>query len=163
MNDTNPRRPSLPPRPATRLLPALGVVACAALVALGSMPASAQRRARRIPMEGTPVAWTLFIAARDGSPQRGVVTDTAGAIELPGTPYTCRYGAPSRVAMGGGNWSETRSLECQFGTTIVSTSGFCQVSGSAWGARAAVLYLAEEGATERVQVTLDCAVQPASR
>ena len=41
---------------------------------------------------------------------------------------------------------------------MVSTSGFCQISGPSWGARAAVLSLGTRAAQSRVQVTLDCSV-----
>lgn len=154
--------PRTPPSPRLLAL-ALALGVPLALVTAGPMAATAQRRPRAIPMQGTTVQWSLFVSGRDGDPSRTVVTSETGGVTIAGTPYECRYGAPSRNAMGGGNWSETRTLECQIGTTVVSTSGFCQVSGASWGARAAVLYLAEQGDTERVQVTLDCAVQPAAR
>lgn len=142
---------------------ACGALAIVTLVALGTSGADAQRRRRprNIPLEGTPVEWTLFVSPHGGTAaQRTTITSEAGAIAIPETTYQCRYGAPNRVAISTENWSETRALECQVGTTIVSTSGFCQVSGSSWGPRAAVLYLSEVGDTERIQVSIDCAVRP---
>lgn len=150
------------------LLPSVTAVASATAIALltgialhtGSVDAQRRRRPQGIPMEGTPVEWTLFVSPHGGTPaQRQTLSADAGVISLPERPYSCRYGAPNRVAISTENWSETRTLECQIGSTILSTNGFCQVSGASWGPRAAVLYVAEVGDTERVQVSLDCAVR----
>lgn len=152
----------------TRLIVLSGALAApvlaAALAAHLGAPAEVgaqRRRPRNIPLEGTPVEWTLFVSPHGSTPaQRGVISADAGVIAIADTTYQCRYGAPNRVAISTQNWSETRALECQIGTTIVSTSGFCQVSGASWGPRAGVLYLSEVGDTERIQVSLDCAVRP---
>jgi hypothetical protein len=132
---------------------------------LASTPGEAQRRRRprNIPVEGTTIEWTVFVSAHGASPSsRGAISPSAGTISIPETPYHCAFGAPNRQSLGGVNWSETRALECTVGTTVISTNAFCQISGADWGPRAAVLYLSETGATERVQITLDCAVQPPS-
>jgi hypothetical protein len=150
-----------PSRFALPLLLLAGVVALASLASTGSVDAQRRRRPRNIPMAGTPVVWTLFVSPHGTTPaQRGPVGAEAGLVTIPETPYQCRYSAPNRAAISAENWSETRSLECQFGTTIVSTSGFCQVAGPSWGPRAAVLYLSEAGGADRVEVSIDCAVQP---
>jgi len=131
---------------------------------LSSTPGEAQRRRRprNIPVEGTTIEWTVFVSAHGASPSsRGAISASQGSVIIPETPYHCTFGAPNRQSLGGVNWSETRSLECTVGTTVISTNAFCQISGADWGPRAAVLYLNEVGATERVQITLDCAVQPA--
>lgn len=126
--------------------------------------AQRRRRPRNIPFEGTVVQWSLFVSAHGPVPaQRTTIDAQPSGISIPETSYTCSYGAPNRVAVNATTWSETRFVECRFGSTVVSTSGFCQVSGTSWGPRAAVLYLAEEGATERLQVTLDCTVTPPAR
>lgn len=154
--------------PLARSLAALAPLAVAvaglALLASTQAPVAAQRRrAPALPFEGTTVEWTLFVSPHGESPsQRSVIGATSASVPLEGTSYACSYGAPNRVAIDAQHWSETRNLECTFGTTHVSTSGFCQVSEGTWGPRAAVLYLAEEGATERIQVTLDCAVRAAT-
>ena len=131
---------------------------------LSSAPGEAQRRRRprNIPVEGTTIEWTVFVSAHGASPSsRGTISASAGSVIIPETPYHCAFGAPNRQSLGGVNWSETRSLDCTVGNTVVSTNAFCQISGADWGPRAAVLYLSEVGGTERVQITLDCAVQPA--
>ena len=142
------------------------VSAVVGLVLLSSStPGEAQRRRRprNIPVEGTTIEWTVFVSAHGASPSsRGAISAEAGAISIPETPYRCTFGVPSRQSLGGANWSETRALECTVGTTVISTNAFCQISGADWGPRAAVLYLSETGATERLQITLDCAVQPPS-
>lgn len=139
-------------------------LALSALAGSSEVDAQRRRRPQNIPIVGTTIEWTLFVSPHGATPaQRGAVGTDAGIITIPETAYQCRYGAPSRVAISAENWSETRTLECQIGTTIVSTNGFCQVSGASWGPRAAVLYLSELDATERVQVTLDCVVQPPTR
>ena len=140
---------------------ALALVVVAALS--NSVDAQRRRRPHNIPLEGTPVEWTLFVSPHGAAAaQRTAITSEAGAVTIADTTYQCRYGAPNRVAISTTNWSETRTLECQVGTTLVSTSGFCQVSGESWGPRAAVLYLSEVGDTERIQVSIDCAVRPPS-
>ena len=138
--------------------------ALASLASTGHVDAQRRRaRPRNIPMAGTPVEWTLFVSPHGTTPpQRGPIPAEAGSVTIPETPYQCRYTAPNRVAISAENWSETRTLECQFGTSIVSTSGFCQVAGPSWGPRAAVLYLSEAGGAERVEVSIDCAVRPPS-
>ncbi len=150
----------------TRLLQLLALTGALVVVALaafgsGTVDAQRRRRPRNIPLEGTPVEWTLFVSPHGATgAQRTTLTAEAGAVAIPETSYQCRYGAPNRVAISTENWSETRTLECQFGTTIISTSGFCQVSGASWGPRAAVLSLSEVSDTERIQVSIDCAVRP---
>ncbi|GAB4216020.1 MAG: hypothetical protein OHK0013_42100 [Sandaracinaceae bacterium] len=141
------------------LLATLGLV-----LAAGPIADAQRRRPRSIPFEGTQVQWSLFVSAHGSLPsQRTPIGAESSAIPIPETTYVCSYGAPNRVAVNPTNWSETRFVECRFGSTVVSTSGFCQVSGASWGPHAAVLYLAEEGATERLQLTLDCTVTPPSR
>lgn len=151
-----------PPRIALPLVLVAGAaVVLAALASTGSVDAQRRRRPRNIPMAGTPVEWTLFVSPHGATPaQRGPIGADAGLVTIPETTYQCRYSAPNRVAISAENWSETRTLECQFGTSIVSTSGFCQVAGPSWGPRAAVLYLSEAGGAERVEVSIDCAVRP---
>jgi len=132
-----------------------------ALIGTGAVDAQRRRRPRNIPFAGTPVEWTLFVSPHGTTPaHRAPITPEAASIPIPETTYQCSYSAPNRVAISAENWSETRTIECRFGTTTVSAAGFCQVSGASWGPRAAVLYLSEEGATERVEVSIDCAVRP---
>jgi hypothetical protein len=140
------------------------LVTLALVLSAGSLAGAQRRRPRNIPFEGTVVQWSLFVSAHGAEPaRRAPIGQEPGTIPLAETRYACSYGAPSRVAISTTSWSETRFVECRFGSTVVSTSGFCQVSGASWGPRAAVLYLAEEGATERLQVTLDCTVTPPPR
>lgn len=137
------------------------ILVASALVASSTVDAQRRRRPRNIPFAGTPVEWTLFVSPHGTTPAlRTPITAEPGSVPLPETPYQCSFGAPNRVAISAENWSETRSIECRFGTTIVSASGFCQVSGASWGPRAAVLGLTEEGSTERLEVSIDCAVRP---
>ena len=158
-----PRAPSLPAIvTSTVLVSGLAISVLAATVLMGSgADAQRRRRPRNIPFQGTTVEWTLFVSPHGSTPaQRGAVTAEPGVVAIAETAYACRYGAPNRVAISAENWSETRTLECQIGSTIISTSGFCQVSGPSWGPRAAVLYLSEAGSTERLEVSIDCAVRP---
>ncbi len=141
----------------------LTVVLGVALLASPLADAQRRRRPRNIPFEGTTVEWSLFVSAHGTTPaNRAPLTAEAGSVPIAETSYRCGYTAPNRVAISAQNWSETRTLECRFGSTVVSTSGFCQVSGTSWGPRAAVLSLGEEGSTERVELSIDCAVRPPS-
>lgn len=134
------------------------------LVALGST-ALAQTRGRRsrepaaIPADAA-IQWTLFVSAYEDTPaRRAATTAEPGTIDVPLAGWQCRYSAPHRAQLNGTNWSEMRTLECTHGTAIVSTTGFCQISGTSWGARAAVLSLGTGTAESRATITLDCAVQ----
>jgi hypothetical protein len=145
---------------AAPLAATVALVTCAAVLGAPLAEAQRRRRPRNIPFEGTVVQWSLFVSPHGSIPaQRAPITGEASRIPIPETSYDCSYGAPNRIAISAQNWSETRTLECRFGTTVVSTSGFCQVSGTSWGPRAAVLYLTEGDATERLEVSIDCAVQ----
>ena len=105
------------------------------------------------------VTWTVFVSAYgEHSAQRQTATAEAGSIELPGVPWSCTYSTPNRAQLNATNWSEVRTLECTRGEAVVSTTGFCQIAGPSWGARAAVLSLGGPAGTTRVSVTLDCAV-----
>lgn len=152
--------PTRPSRTAVFLVLSLGALA----TLVGSGVDAQRRRPRNIPFAGTPVEWTLFVSPHGSAPaQRGPIGADAGAVAIQESAYQCRYSAPSRVAISTEHWSETRSLECQFGTTLVSTRGFCQVAGPSWGPRAAVLYLGEVDGAERIEVSMDCAVRPPAR
>lgn len=117
---------------------------------------------RPIPMGGTVIDWSVFVSAYGDLPssRTTIAAETATPIALPAaTGWSCTVGTPTRAAVDGEHWSEVRTLECQRGDAILSTTGFCQVVGSSWGARAAVLSLGSIGAAERIQVTVDCAVR----
>lgn len=138
------------------------LVMLVALVALGSVGVSAQRRPRTpppVPADAT-VQWTVFVSAFADQPSRRTVASAEPApIPLPIAGWQCTYSAPNRAQLDGSNWSEMRTLECTHGDAIVSTTGFCQIAGASWGARAGVLSLGTGAAEGRVTVTLDCAVQ----
>lgn len=107
-----------------------------------------------------PVTWTLFVSATGSNPaRRETISAREDHFDLPLNAWSCRYGVPNRARVDSLNWSETRSLECVRGDSVVSTTGFCQVSGSSWGARAAVLSLGTVDSPSRLSVSLDCEVE----
>lgn len=106
------------------------------------------------------IEWTTFVAAyRDASSSRTVVPATEAPVVVPDPEWTCRVNAPVRARLNETTWSEVRQLECSRAGTVVSTSGFCQVVGGTWGARAAVLSLGTTGGADRLAITLDCEVR----
>lgn len=153
--------------PVSRLLPA--TIAATLAVALSSLAfapsAPAQRRERRtppaermVPPDAT-VQWTVFVSAYGDHPaQRTVATAEPAAIPVPIAGWQCTHSAPTRARLNDTNWSEVRTLECTHGDAVVSTTGFCQIAGASWGARAGVLALGARTDASRVTVTLDCAV-----
>ena len=145
-------------RPAALALAALALASSIAL-------ASAQRRERTRDRQPPPVPadaavqWTVFVSAYgDQAARRTVASAEPASIPLPIAGWQCTYSAPNRAQVDGTNWSEMRTLECTHGDAVVSTTGFCQVAGASWGARAGVLSLGTSAAESRVTVTLDCAV-----
>jgi hypothetical protein len=125
--------------------------------------ADAQRRPRTpppVPYDAT-VQWTVFVAALGSVPaHRAMLTPEPGSMPIPLEGWQCTYSAPNRARLDDTNWSEVRTLECARGDALVSTTGFCQIAGPSWGARAGVLSLGVRNAPSRVQVTLDCSVVP---
>ena len=145
------------------------VAIAAALTALSLVllapSAPAQRRERRAPAAervvpaDAAVQWTVFVSAYGDQPaQRTVASAEPAAIPMPIAGWQCTHSAPTRARLNDTNWSEVRTLECSHGDAVVSTTGFCQVSGASWGARAGVLALRAPSDASRVTVTLDCAV-----
>lgn len=111
-------------------------------------------------MEATIVEWTAFVAAyRDAGASRTTVPSEASPLAVPDAEWTCEVGAPVRARLNDTTWSEVRQVECARAGTVVATSGFCQVVGSTWGARAAVLTLGAASGPDRLQITLDCEVR----
>lgn len=140
------------------------------LVVLGAGVAAAQGGHRRtpptppprpIPMAGTVIDWSVFVSAYgEASSSRTPIPDAATPVTLPAEAgWTCSVGAPTRAAVDSDHWSEVRNLECERGDARVSTTGFCQIAGPSWGARAGVLSLGSAGAAERLQLTVDCVVR----
>jgi hypothetical protein len=134
-----------------------------ALLALAGA-ASAQRRHRDppppppVPYDAV-VQWTVFVSAYgDQAARRTVASAEPGSIPIPMEGWQCTYSAPTRARVNDTNWSEVRTLECTRGDALISTTGFCQIAGPSWGARAGVLSLGALGNPSRVQVTLDCSV-----
>ena len=106
------------------------------------------------------MAWSTFVAAyRDVPAARAEVAAGASPVAVPDTDWTCQVDAPVRARLDDTTWSEVRRLECTRAGTVVATSGFCQVVGGTWGARAAVLTLGTATSPDRLQVTLDCEVR----
>ncbi|MDQ3035693.1 MAG: hypothetical protein M3Y87_25025 [Myxococcota bacterium] len=127
--------------------------------------ATAQRRDRTRDREPPPVPadasvqWTVFVSAfGEHAARRTVASAEPASIPLPIAGWQCTYSAPNRAQVDASNWSEMRTLACRHGDAIVSTTGFCQVAGASWGARAGVLSLGTDAAESRVTVTLDCSV-----
>lgn len=113
-----------------------------------------------ISMEATAIEWTTFVAAyRDAAASRTVVPSAVTVVSVPDPEWTCQVDAPVRARLNETTWSEVRQIECTRAGTVVATSGFCQVVGGTWGARAAVLTLGAAGAPDRLQITLDCEVR----
>ena len=114
-----------------------------------------------IPMAGTIIDWSVFVSAfGEASSHRSPVEATATPVTLPAeTGWACSVSVPTRAAVDGDHWSEVRTLECRRGDAILSTTGFCQIAGPSWGARAALLSLGSTTVSERVQVTVDCTVR----
>ncbi len=139
------------------------VTSCVLLSALGSTVFAQTRERRRrepaaIPMDAT-IQWTVFVSAYEDTPARRTnVATEPGTIGVPIAGWQCRYSAPNRAQLDGTNWSEMRTLECTHGNAVVSTTGFCQIAGASWGARAAMLSLGSTAADSRATVTLDCAM-----
>lgn len=151
----------------THVLRSLSLVLLVALLVAALAPwAEAQRRRRAppiIPMEGTEIEWTVFVAAYGTeAARRTTIEPAAGNVELPGAEWSCAYTVPNRARLNETNWSEVRTLECRRADAVVSTTGFCQIAGDSWGARAAVLSLGTAAATTRLQITLDCAIRTAA-
>jgi hypothetical protein len=160
--------PSPRPRLASLALSllALCVLAIGALTTAGTGASAQGGGARRggrgapraVPPDAT-VTWTVFVSAHGDTPsRRSVAGAEPGEIAVPVEGWSCRYGPPTRAQLDDTNWSEVRTLECTHGEGIVSTTGFCQIAGASWGARAGVLALGGRNEPSRVTVTLDCAV-----
>ncbi len=117
--------------------------------------------ARAIPMTGTVIDWSVFVSAFGEAPSsRTPITGAATPISLPSeTGWSCSVGTPTRAAVDSEHWSEVRTLECRRGDAILSTTGFCQIAQTSWGARAAVLSLGSTSVDERIQLTVDCIVR----
>jgi hypothetical protein len=137
-----------------------------ALIALAGSAAAQPRRphppaARAIPMEGTSIEWSAFVSAYGDAPSsRTPITASATPLVLPAEAgWSCSVAAPTRAAVDSDHWSEVRTLECRRGDAVLSTTGFCQIIGTSWGARAAVLSLGSTATDERVQITVDCVVR----
>ncbi|UJR78858.1 hypothetical protein [Sandaracinus amylolyticus] len=152
------------PRPSAALVRTL-LLSVIAVIALAPSAAPAQRRPRGgraaervVPADAT-VQWTVFVSAHGDQPARRTTASAEpGTIEVPMPGWQCTYSAPNRAQLNETNWSEVRTLECTHGDAVVSTTGFCQISGASWGARAGVLALGSRTDASRVTVTLDCAV-----
>jgi hypothetical protein len=152
----------MPPFRRPLPLAALVLVALALLAGI----ASAQRRRREPPppppieMDSATVTWSLFVSAYGESPSSRTAIDApaAGPIPVPVTGWSCVYGAANRARLNDTTWSEVRTIECTHGTDVVSTSGFCQVIGPNWGARAGTLSLGSTTSASRLNITLDCEV-----
>jgi hypothetical protein len=135
-------------------------------LALASGLASAQRRRREpappppIEMESATVTWSLFVSAYGESPSSRIAIDapTSGPIPVPLGGWSCTYGPASRARLDDTTWTELRTIDCTRGSDVVSTSGFCQVVGASWGARAAMLSLGATSSSSRLNLTLDCEV-----
>ncbi len=141
----------------------LSALALAAIVLSAWGVADAQRRRRDPPPvpADARIQWTLIVSAYDDHPAtRSEVSSEPGRVTLPMSEWTCTYGAPNRASLDATNWSEMRALECRHGDGVVSTTGFCQIAGASWGARAGVLSLGVGASPSRVTLTLDCAVLP---
>jgi hypothetical protein len=143
------------------LLLALGLAATAAAQGGRHTPRPPLGHATTIPMAGTAIEWTVFVSSYGDAPShRSPVPATATPVTLPDAAgWACSVGAPTRAAVDADHWSEVRTLECRRGDAILSTTGFCQIASSSWGARAAVLSLGSTAVDERVQVTVDCTVR----
>jgi hypothetical protein len=119
---------------------------------------AATARARAVPADAA-VQWTAFVSSYGTTAARRMtISAEAGAIPLPMPSWQCTYSTPTRANLDAVNWSEVRTLECTHGDAVVSTTGFCQIAGASWGARAGVLALGAGASTARVTVTLDCSV-----
>ena len=146
------------------LLIAATVTTVVAGIVCAQGAASAQRGRRRPPEPpavpyDAAVQWTVFVSAHgDQAARRTVASAEPGSIPVPMEGWQCTYSAPTRAQVNATNWSEVRTLECSRGDAIVSTTGFCQIAGPSWGARAGVLSLGARGDASRVQVTVDCSV-----
>lgn len=159
--------PSVRPTMRARWI-TLAVVLAALVAGLASAPPTSAQggsRGRRRAAEPPPVPydaavqWTVFVSAHgDQAARRTVASAEPGSILVPMEGWQCTYSAPTRAQVNATNWSEVRTLECSRGDAIVSTTGFCQISGASWGARAGVLSLGARGDASRVQVTVDCSV-----
>ncbi len=144
----------------------LSMLACTALAG-GAAAQGGHRRTPAppppavIPMTGTVIDWSVFVSAYGELPSsRATIPEAATAVVLPEvTGWSCTVGVPTRAAVDTEHWSEVRTLECRRGDAILSTTGFCQIVGASWGARAAVLSLGSTATEERVQLTVDCAVR----
>lgn len=143
----------------------LALAAAMALVALLGSLASVDAQRRRREREPPPVPadaavqWTVFVSAfGDQAAHRGAISAEPGTIAVPVAGWSCTYSAPNRAQLDATNWSEMRTLECTHAGAVVSTTGFCQIAGASWGARAAVLSLGAPASESRATVTLDCAV-----
>ena len=157
------------PAPSRRSVSRLVSIALVATLSVATLSvlaitASAQRRRRpepepaAVPADAV-VQWTVFVSAYGEHPaQRTVASAEPAAIPVPIAGWQCTHSAPNRARLNDTNWSEVRTLECTHGDAVVSTTGFCQVSGPSWGARAGVLALGSRTDASRVTVTLDCAV-----
>lgn len=146
----------------------LGTLVLVTILASLALAQGARRRTPRppaapasLPMAGTLIDWSIFVSAYGDAPSsRSPVPTTVMPVTLPeSTGWSCSVGTPTRAAVDSEHWSEVRTLECRRGDSILSTNGFCQVIGSSWGARAAVLSLGSASAEERIQLTVDCSVR----
>ena len=143
----------------------LSLTALALFALVPSAPAQRRERGRgraaaeRVVPPDATVQWTVFVSAHGDQPaRRTVATADPASIEVPMPGWQCTYSAPNRAQLNETNWSEVRTLECTHGDAVVSTTGFCQIAGASWGARAGVLALGARTDASRVTVTLDCAV-----
>jgi hypothetical protein len=148
-------------RPLTLAALGLTLVASASAAAQGHRRTPPPPPARAIPMEGTVIEWSVFVSAYgEGSSSRTPIAAASTPVTLPeAAGWACTVGTPTRAAVDTQHWSEVRTLECQRGDATVSTTGFCQIAGASWGARAGVLSLSSTGAPEHLQLTVDCTVR----
>ena len=107
------------------------------------------------------IEWSVFVSAYGDAPSsRTSITSASTPLTLPAAAgWSCDVGTPTRAAVDASHWSEVRTLECRRGDAVLSTTGFCQVASTSWGARAAVLSLGSTTSEERVQITVDCTVR----
>lgn len=143
----------------------LGLSALLAIL-MGIVSSSVAQRRRTPPppppilMDSAVVTWSLFVSSYGETPavRRSLDSATPGPIPVPLDGWSCIYGATSRARLNDTTWSEVRNIECIRGDAVVSTSGFCQVVGGSWGARAGVLSIGSTSGSSRLSITLDCEV-----
>ena len=135
-----------------RRAPILALGPCLLALAV-SVPGLAQ-----VPSSPAQIEWTTFVGGPGRTPQRVVLGEEPGAIDLGDSPWRCGYARARHAAIGEGDWSVQRVLACRRAAATVTSTASCRVRPAGVEEHAATLSLGTAGESGHVTVTLGCGV-----